>query len=81
RRVAGHEQDMHRLAHEITPTAIYYLRGGNSPGEVIRQLGDMDPSYRDLPKAQVALIKRVLDIVDTEEAMRDSSQRAFVSIA
>ena len=81
RRVAGHEQEMHRLAHEIAPTAIYYLRGGNSPQEVIRQLGDYDPSYRDLPVAQVALLKRVLDIVDTEEAMRDSSQRSFVSIA
>ncbi|MFJ9539484.1 sensor histidine kinase [Streptomyces sp. NPDC101225] len=80
-RVAGHEQEMHRLAHEIAPTAIYYLRGGNSPGEVMRQLGDIDPSYRELPVAQVALLKRVLDIVDTEEAMRDSSQRSFVSIA
>jgi signal transduction histidine kinase len=81
RRISGHEQEMHRLAHEIAPTAIYYLRGGNSPGEVIRQLGDIDPSYRDLPEAQVALLKRLLDIVDTEEALRDSSQRSFVDVA
>ncbi|MCX4879629.1 sensor histidine kinase KdpD [Streptomyces sp. NBC_00847] len=80
-RLAGHEQELHRLGHEITPTAIYYLRGGNSPTEVIRQLGNIDPSYSELSEAQVALLKRMLDIVDTEDAMRDSSQRSFVSIA
>lgn len=31
RRIAGHDQEMQRLAYEITPTAIHYLRGGNSP--------------------------------------------------
>jgi signal transduction histidine kinase len=81
RRIAGHDQDMHRLAHEIAPTAIHHLRGGHSPREVIRQLGDIDPSYRELPQSQVALLKRVLDIIDTEDVMRDSAQRSFVSIA
>ncbi|WP_406446685.1 ATP-binding protein [Streptomyces sp. NBC_01613] len=81
RRIAGHDQEMQRLAYEITPTAIHYLRGGNSPREVIRQLGDIDPSYRELSEAQVALLQRVLDIIDTEEVLRDSSQRSFVSIA
>jgi signal transduction histidine kinase len=80
-RVAGHDQEMHRLAYEITPTAIHWLRGGNSPAEVIEQLGDIDPAWRELPKAQVALVKQVLDIIDTEEAIRESSQRSFVNVA
>ncbi|MHC3472041.1 sensor histidine kinase [Streptomyces sp. 7R007] len=81
RRIAEHEKEMHRLAHEITPAALYRMRAGNSPGEVIRQLGDIDPSYSELPEAQVTLIKTVLDIVDHEEAVRDSTQRSFVDIA
>ncbi|MEU6253040.1 ATP-binding protein [Streptomyces sp. NPDC047043] len=81
RRIAGHDQEMHRLAHEITPTAIHWLRGGNSPAEVIQQLGDIDPSWRGLPEAQVSLVKQVLDIIDTEEAIRESSQRSFVNVA
>ncbi|WP_051833971.1 sensor histidine kinase [Streptomyces sp. NRRL S-646] len=81
RRIAGHDQEIHRLTHEIVPTAIEYLRGGHSPREVVRLLGDIDPAYRDLPKAQVALVRRMLDIIDTEEALRDSSQRSFVNIA
>ncbi|MEU6144912.1 ATP-binding protein [Streptomyces sp. NPDC047081] len=80
-RLAGHEQQMLRLAHEIAPTAIYWLRKGNSPAEVIRQLPNVDPSYAELSDGQLRLLRTVLDIVDTEEAMRDSSQRSFVSIA
>jgi signal transduction histidine kinase len=80
-RIAGHEQEVHRLVHEIVPTALHYLRGGNTPREVMLLLGDIDPSYRELPAAHLALIKRMLDIVDTEEALRDSSQRSFVNVA
>ncbi|MGI5453284.1 sensor histidine kinase [Streptomyces sp. CA-249302] len=80
-RLAGHEQQMLRFAHEIAPTAIYWLRKGNSPTEVIRQLPNVDPSYAELPESQLRLLRAVLDIVDNEEAMRDSSQRSFVSIA
>lgn len=32
RRVGAHEEEMLRLAKEITPAAIYRLRSGNSPG-------------------------------------------------
>ncbi|MFJ1973758.1 sensor histidine kinase [Streptomyces sp. NPDC087903] len=81
RRIAAHDQDMLRFAKEIAPAALNRMRGGNSPGEVIRHLGDLDPSYRELPQAQVSLLKTVLDIVDREESMRDGAQRSFVNIA
>jgi signal transduction histidine kinase len=81
RRVASHEDEMLRLAKEIAPAAIYRLRSGNSPGEVMRHIGDIDPSYRELPESQLMVIKTVLDIIDREEALRDSTQRSFVSIA
>ncbi|MFE7274804.1 ATP-binding protein [Streptomyces sp. NPDC057623] len=81
RRVAAHDDEMIRLATEITPAAIYRLRCDNSPHEVIRDLAQIDPSYAQLPPAQVALVKTMLDIIDHEGALRDSAQRSFVNIA
>ncbi|MEU6354553.1 ATP-binding protein [Streptomyces sp. NPDC047072] len=81
RRIAGQDQEMTRLAKEITPAALHWMRRGNSPGEVIRSLGDLDPAWAELPKAQTDLLRTVLHIVDTEEVMRDSAQRSFVNIA
>ncbi|MBD0837956.1 sensor histidine kinase [Streptomyces sp. TRM68416] len=81
RRIAVHEQELERLAKEIVPTAIEYLRRGNSPREVVLHIGDIDPSYRDLPKAHLTVIRTVLDIIDHEEALRDSAQRSFVNVA
>ncbi|WP_282701616.1 ATP-binding protein [Streptomyces sp. CC219B] len=81
RRIAVHEQELERLAKEIVPTAIDYLRRGNSPREVVLHIGDIDPSYRDLPKAHLTVIRTVLDIIDHEEALRDSAQRSFVNVA
>ncbi|MGW9595625.1 sensor histidine kinase [Streptomyces chartreusis] len=80
-RVAAHGEEMARLATEITPAAIYSLRCGNSPHEVIRDLADLDPAYGQLDPSQVELVKSMLDIVDHEEALRDSAQRSFVNIA
>ncbi|MCH5674197.1 sensor histidine kinase [Streptomyces gilvus] len=80
-RVAAHDHEIVRLGREITPAAIHQLRIGVSPREVIRSLGDVDPSYRDLTPAQAALVQRMVDIVDHEEALRDSSARSFVSVA
>ncbi|MFJ6087465.1 ATP-binding protein [Streptomyces sp. NPDC092369] len=81
RRISLHEQEMLRFAYEIAPAALQLMRAGNSPGEVIRRLGDLDPSYAELPEAQVRVLKTVLDIIDREEALRDSSQRSFVDVA
>ncbi|MDV9178325.1 ATP-binding protein, partial [Streptomyces sp. W16] len=81
RRIAGHDQDIERLATEIVPAALYEMRAGESPGEVIRQVVDAHPQWRELPEPQRGLLRTVLDIVDRETAMRDSAQRNFVSIA
>lgn len=50
RRIAAHDDEMTRLATEITPAAIYRLRCDNSPREVIRDLPQIDPSYAQLPR-------------------------------
>ncbi|WP_434599353.1 ATP-binding protein [Streptomyces sp. A5-4] len=79
--VVGHDKETLRLSKVLLPAAIHRLRRGESPAEVIRALVDGDPAYRDLPEPQRDLLRSVLDIVDTEEAMRESAQRAFVNIA
>ncbi|MCM1975498.1 sensor histidine kinase KdpD [Streptomyces sp. G1] len=81
RRVASHDYEMDRLAREIVPVAIDYMHRGNSPAEVIRHLGELNPDYRELKAPELALIERVLLIIDEEEALRDSAQRSFVNIA
>ncbi|MEU0145154.1 ATP-binding protein [Streptomyces sp. NPDC006288] len=80
-RIASYDQETVRLTKELLPAAIRRLRASNSPQEVMRDVVDADESYRSLPKAQRALVLQVLDIIDNEEAMRDSAQRAFVSVA
>lgn len=80
-RIAVHDQETVRLTRELLPAAIRRLRASNSPQEVMRDVVDADESYRNLPEAQRALVLQVLDIIDNEEAMRDSAQRAFVSVA
>lgn len=81
RRVAEHDDDLVRLGKELMPAAIYRLRQGESPLEVIRAVVDGDDRYRQLPDAQRALLRAILEIVDNEEAMRESAQRSFVNIA
>jgi len=80
-RVAGQDQEFVRLGTEILPTVLYAMRGGDSPAEVIRTVIDADPAYRDLPESERDLLRTVLEIVDREEALRDSGQRAFVNVA
>ncbi|CAL9392974.1 sensor histidine kinase [Streptomyces sp. enrichment culture] len=81
RRLAANDERMVRLGREIVPAAIHRLRIGNSPGEVMRDLGLIDPSYRELSEPERDLILHMLRIVDHEEALRDSAQRSFVSVA
>ncbi|NYE43949.1 signal transduction histidine kinase [Streptomyces fulvorobeus] len=80
-RIAAYDTDTVRMAKELLPAAIRRLRIGNSPEEVMRDIVDADDSYRNLPKALRGLVFQILDIIDNEEAMRDSAQRAFVSVA
>ncbi|MFB7914376.1 sensor histidine kinase [Streptomyces sp. NPDC056061] len=81
RRIATHDDETVRISKELLPAAIHRLRVGNSPEEVLRDVVDADERYRDLPDAQRALVYKVLNIIDNEEAMRDSAQRAFVNVA
>ncbi|MER6409845.1 ATP-binding protein [Streptomyces humidus] len=81
RRVADHAEDNRRLAEEHVPSAVAWLRAGNSPREVMRDLSRSDPVFRELDDAQRAVVRKILDIVDHEESLRDSAQRSFVSIA
>lgn len=81
RRIASHDDETIRLGREIIPEAVYRLRGGEAPSEVIRHLVDADESFSELPHSQRKLLRNVLDTLDSGEAMRESSQRAFVNIA
>jgi signal transduction histidine kinase len=81
RRLAAHDEEMARLAQEVTPAAIERVRRGNSPHEVMRDLGLIDPSYSELPPAQLALVRKMVEIIDHEETRRESAQRSFVNIA
>jgi signal transduction histidine kinase len=81
RRVAAHDQEMVRLATEITPAAIDRLRCGASTYEVMRDLAEIDPSYAHLSRVQVEFVRSMIELVDHEEALRDSAQRSFVNIA
>ena len=80
-RIAAHDAETVRMTKELLPAAIRRLRASNSPEEVMRDIVDADESYRNLPQALRGLVFQILDIIDNEEAMRDSAQRAFVSVA
>ncbi|WP_329215754.1 ATP-binding protein [Streptomyces sp. NBC_01485] len=79
--VADHGEENRLLAEEFVPNAVEWLRAGNSPREVMRDLTEGDQLFRDLDDAQRAVVRKILDIVDHEESLRDSAQRSFVSIA
>ncbi|MGC5360440.1 sensor histidine kinase [Streptomyces sp. DT24] len=81
RRVAEYDEETVRLGKELLPLTIHRLRQGHSPAEVMRDIVDANELYQDLPESQRGLLYTVLDIVDNEEAMRDSAQRAFVNVA
>ncbi|MFJ3335812.1 sensor histidine kinase [Streptomyces sp. NPDC086766] len=81
RRLAAHDQEIVRLGSEIIPAAVQYLRSGNSPREVMLDVVDDHPEWRQIPESQRTVVRSILDIVDQEEALRDSTSRSFVSIA
>jgi signal transduction histidine kinase len=81
RRVAAQQEENRRLADEFIPQAVEWLRAGNGPREVLLYLGEHDAAFRELDDSQRRVIKKLLDVVDYEHALRDSAHRAFVSVA
>ncbi|MFJ6987058.1 MULTISPECIES: sensor histidine kinase [unclassified Streptomyces] len=81
RRVSAHQEQNLRVAEYFVPQAVTWLRGGNSPREVMLHFSDVDTDFRELDEGQLNTVKAILDIVDHEEALRDSAQRSFVSVA
>ncbi len=80
-RIAAHNEEFLRLGEEILPRMLEWLRGGHSPSETMRLGIAEDPAYQHLPESQRSLVRRVLDVVDSEESRRDVTQRSFVNIA
>ncbi|MFE4966062.1 sensor histidine kinase [Streptomyces sp. NPDC056660] len=80
-RLTTSDQEIERLGKEVFPTALYRLKAGESPKEVIRQVFDLDSRLRHAPESQRRLIRTMLDIVDEEDLQRDSLERSFVSVA
>ncbi|MGW7242237.1 sensor histidine kinase [Streptomyces sp. NPDC054804] len=80
-RLTTSDEEIDRLGKEVFPTALYRLKAGESPKEVIRQVFDLDPRVRHAPESQRRLIRTMLDIVDEEDLQRDSLERSFVSVA
>lgn len=80
-RIAAHDTETLHFADAVVPEALDFLHRGNTPREVLLHLKEVNPAWRDLPQYQIELLKTMLKIIDDEEALRDSSQRSFVSIA
>ncbi|MDU0301848.1 ATP-binding protein, partial [Streptomyces sp. PAL114] len=80
-RIAAHDTETDYFIRKVFPTCLNHLHNGNDPNEVMRDLPRLNPAWRELPKYQLELLRKVLKIIDDEENLRDSSQRSFVSIA
>ncbi|WP_121746015.1 ATP-binding protein [Streptomyces sp. E2N166] len=81
RRAASHHEEMVRLGGEVLPNVLDFMRRGSTPHEVMRRLGEIDPSYTELGEPQRKMIRMVCDIVDHQDSMRESAERSFVDIA
>ncbi|MEU5514466.1 sensor histidine kinase [Streptomyces griseoaurantiacus] len=79
--VASQDAQFRRLGQEIVPESLDRMRAGYSPDEVIREVIDTHPEWRELPDSQRLLIRQVLRVIDREDTLRDSLQRSFVNIA
>ncbi|MEV8594228.1 ATP-binding protein [Streptomyces sp. NPDC052012] len=80
-RVAAHDTETRHFTDEVVPAALHHMHRGNEVEEVLRALPRLNPAWRNLPKYQIDLLKKLLEIIDYEETLRDSNQRSFVSIA
>ncbi|MFI6638186.1 ATP-binding protein [Streptomyces sp. NPDC050504] len=80
-RLARHDAEALRFATELLPTAISRMRQGEAPHETMIAVVDSDEQFRTIGEGQRRMLRKVLEVIDDEEAMRESAQRSFVSIA
>ncbi|MDJ0343910.1 ATP-binding protein [Streptomyces sp. H10-C2] len=69
-----HEIQTLRLAEELLPEAVARLQKGETVDEALDRAGPVRPEH-------LAVMRWVLEAVDTEEGLREAAQRAFVNIA
>ncbi|WP_129310050.1 ATP-binding protein [Streptomyces sp. L2] len=81
RRLAAHDEEIVRLGTEILPTAVGWLRGGESVRGAMHRVFELDPELRHVPESQRELVRRAVREVDQEISMRDATERSFVSVA
>ncbi len=75
------DADMLLLAEQVLPDAVELLLQGASVEEVLHQVSSDPDQGVSLHGARTAVVRTVLEAVAAEEGLRDSAQRAFVSIA
>lgn len=80
-RLARYDAEALRFATELLPTAISRMRQGEAPHETMNAVVDSDEQFRHIGEGQRRMLRKVLEVIDDEEAMRESAQRSFVSIA
>ncbi|WP_424216660.1 ATP-binding protein (plasmid) [Streptomyces sp. BI20] len=84
---ARHEVELERMAGTVMPEVVARLGRGQLPEEVLRYIraqgADGPPGVADSPCAESMrrVLVGVVDVVDAEEGLRDSAQRAFVNIS
>ncbi|MEW2218131.1 ATP-binding protein [Streptomyces sp. NPDC006990] len=81
RHLAEQEAATVRLAEEVLPRAVARLEEGEFSQDVLRSYpvdGGLGPRFRT---AHEALLRSVVEAVQSEETMRDSAQRGVVNVA
>ncbi|MFF2350995.1 ATP-binding protein [Kitasatospora sp. NPDC058115] len=82
RRLTRQETEYIRLAKSVLPAAMTRLSMGEGLENVVRAYTLQDVTVgAEFRAAQQTLLRAVLETVENEEAMRESTQRSFVSIA
>ncbi|MGK4579004.1 ATP-binding protein [Kitasatospora sp. HPMI-4] len=82
RRLARQAVETAELAKAALPDAIARLKHGEFTEDVLKTYDSHDPTVGpEFLAARHSVLRAVLEAVDNEEGMRESTQRAFVNIA
>ncbi|GAA2272558.1 MULTISPECIES: sensor histidine kinase [Kitasatospora] len=82
RRLARQEAETVELAKSALPEAVARLQRGEFREDLLKAYESHDPGAdQDFQAALQYVLRTVLEAVDNEEGMRESTQRAFVNIA